>query len=319
MSNFQDYESKRIVQQPPPTAKIIAGKFSYPHNSYDCYHEEQLIYQHLLHLVQTESPSQMVDRFRRLFIERANYPEPEMIRALDKITSSQTAKEEFKFFLNRCCHILINRWYMKPQLNYAVADLIGLFEAKPANSIVISRYSTANYREVSRLRELINLFVQTEQYLILKRFIRAVQVPDEAISREDKQPLMNLIRRYPYLYEHCLMGEDSTLEQKDTVRHFQVEVQKKFEIDLSQYVTYKLRKIQMMRNVSTTEANRILRPVKNPTLLTDSELYTTLKYFVGKVDQGNTYHESAQKFIQYGSQAANFADYKDDLLSLIHI
>lgn len=312
MSNFKGYESNRIVQQ-TPTAKTIAGKFSYPHNSYDCYHEEQFIYQHLLNLVNKESPSQMVDRFRLLFIQRANYPEPEILTVLDKITASGTAKEEFKFFLNRCCHILINRWYMQPQLNYAISDLISLFETQSVNSIPHSRYNSRYYKEISRLRELINLFIESEQYLILRRFIQVVQQPTVQVSREDKQPLITLIRRYPYLYEHCLMAEDSTLEQKDTVRNVQAQVQRKFEIDLSQYVTYKLRKIQMLKNVSTAEANRILRPVNNPTLLTDNELYTTLKHFIGKVDHGNTYHESAQKFIQYGSQAANFGSYKNDL------
>jgi hypothetical protein len=124
---------------------------------------------------------------------------------------------------------------------------------------------------------------------------------------------MNLIRRYPYLYEHCLISEDATFEQKETVRNFQSQIQRKFEIDLSQYVTYKLRRIQMLKNTSPAEANRILRPVNNPTLLSDSELYTTLKHFVGKVEHGNTYHEAAEKFIKYGGQARNFRDFKDDL------
>jgi hypothetical protein len=56
-----------------------------------------------------------------------------------------------------------------------------------------------------------------------------------------------------------------------------------------------------------------LRPVNNPTLLTDSELYTTLKHFVGKIDHGDTYHESAQKFINYGGQSRNFRQFKGDL------
>ncbi|MFM7366689.1 MAG: hypothetical protein ACKO2Z_02565, partial [Sphaerospermopsis kisseleviana] len=163
------------------------------------------------------------------------------------------------------------------------------------------------------LRELVKQFVDSDQYLILRRFIQVVNQPLILPPRQETQPLMNLIRRYPYLYEHCLISEDATFEQKETVRHFQSQVQKKFEIDLSQYVTYKVRRIQMLQNTSTAEANRILRPVNNPTLLTDSELYTTLKHFVGKVEHGNTYHESAQQFIKYGGQARNFGDFKDDL------
>jgi hypothetical protein len=298
-------------KSPPqaPSRRMMTVKLDYDQYYHDSYHEEQLIYQHLLKLVRIESPDQMLERFRLMFIERANYPEPEILTILDKVTASKTATEDFKFFLNRCCHILINHWYMRPLLSSAIADLIGLFSVIPINYKVNNLRS----REINRLRELVKLFVASDQYLTLKRFTQVVSQTRTVAKRRDDQPLMTLIRRYPYLYEHCLMTEESTFEQKETVRHFQTEVQKKFEIDLSQYVTYKMRRIQMLKNTSTAEANRILRPVSNPTLLTDSELYTTLKHFVGKVEHGNTYRESAQQFIQYGSQAANFHNFKDDL------
>jgi hypothetical protein len=298
---------KAILQKHSPN--IIGRKLDYDHYYHDCYHEEQLIYQHLLHLVQKESPDQMLSRFRSLFIERANYPEPEILLVLDKITASKTATEEFKFFLNRCCHILINYWHMNSLLHSAIADLINLFYITP-NAYKINNLRS---REINRLRELVKQFVDSEQYLVLLRFTQVVNENQPVAKKQDHQPLMTLIRRYPYLYEHCLMSDDSTFEQKETVRHFQAQVQKKFELDLSQYVTYKMRRIQMLKNISTAEANRILRPINNPTLLTDSELYTTLKHFVGKVENGNTYHESAQQFIKYGGQAANFRNFKNDL------
>ncbi len=308
MTNIIDPNSDKAILQKHST-NTISRKLDYDHCYHDCYHEEQLIYQHLLRLVKKESTDQMLNRFRALFIERANYPEPEILLALDKITASKTAIEEFKFFLNRCCHILINYWHMNSLLHSAIADLISLF------SIIPTTYKVNNLRsrEINRLRELVKLFVDSEQYLVLLRFTQVVNENQPVAKRRDNQPLMTLIRRYPYLYEHCLMSDDSTLEQKETVRHFQSQVQKKFEVDLSQYVTYKMRRIQMLKNTSIAEANRILRPINNPTLLTDGELYTTLKHFVGKVEHGNTYHESAQQFIKYGAQAANFRNFKDDL------
>jgi hypothetical protein len=303
-----DFNPEKAVPQ-TPLMKIIGGKFDYDHHYHDCYQEEQLIYQHLLNLVQKESPEQMVDRFRALFIDRANYPEPGIIEILDKITASRTATEEFKFFLNRCCHILINRWHMKPLMHGAIADLIALFNAIP----ITYKVNSLRSREINRLRELVKQFIGSEQYLILLRFTQVINHTHPVAQRSDNQQLMTLINRYPYLYDHCLISEDSTLEQQETVRNFQSQVQKKFEIDLSQYVTYKVRRIHLLKNTSSAEANRILRPVNNPTLLTDGELYTTLKHFVGKVEHGNTYHESAQQFINYGGQATNFHNFKDDL------
>ncbi|MDD1438331.1 hypothetical protein MEN24_18720, partial [Dolichospermum sp. ST_sed10] len=130
MRNIIDHNPEKAILQKHST-NIIGGKLDYDHCYHDCYHEEQLIYQHLLHLVQKESTNQMLNRFRSLFIERANYPESEIVPILDKITASKTAPEEFKFFLNRCCHILINYWHMNCLLHSAIADLISLFSAIP--------------------------------------------------------------------------------------------------------------------------------------------------------------------------------------------
>nr|WP_199306844.1 hypothetical protein [Anabaena sphaerica] len=268
-----------------------------------------MIYQHFLHLVQMESPDQMIERFRALFVERANYPEPEIILILDKITASKTATEDFKFFLNRCCHILINRWYMQPQLHHAITELISLFDLPP-NRLVVNSF---RLREIRRLRELLQIFTESDQYVILRRFLQLVNQTPKLNTRKDNQPLINLISRYPYLYEHCLISEDSTFEQQETVRNFQAQVQKKFEIDLSQYITYKVRRIQVLRKVSPAEANRILRPINNPTLLSDSDLYSTVKQFIGKTEGNYTYQERAQQFLKYSSQTAKFQDFKDDL------
>ncbi|MBD2663335.1 hypothetical protein B6N60_03212 [Richelia sinica FACHB-800] len=307
MHHWIGSESDKTLEQ-TPSAKMPGGSLDSYHNPHSCYHEEQQIYQHLLHLVQKESPDHMIERCRALFVDGADYPEHEVLLILDKITASKQAANEFQFFLNRCCHILINRWHMQPQLHYAIADLIELFETPSTRS----RVTSFRAREIRRLRELVKHFTQSEQYLILRRFIQVIDQHPTWGNRQH-QPLMNLIPRYPYLYEHCLISEDSTFEQQQTVKHFQARVQKKFEIDLSQYITYKLRRVQVLRKYSPEEANRILRPVNNPTLLTDSELYSTLKQFLGKPEQGCTYNELAQKFIQYSSQARTFHEYKDDL------
>ncbi|TAF07813.1 MAG: hypothetical protein EAZ77_08470 [Nostocales cyanobacterium] len=307
MKNWTTSEAEKTVEQ-TPSAKGHSGKREYMLNYHDCYQEEQLIYQHLLHLVQMNSPEQMIERFRSLFIERANYPEPEITSILDKITGSKTAPEDFKFFLNRCCHILINRWYMQPQLHYGIVDLITLFDITPSNLGA----GNFRFREIRRLRELLKIFTESEQYTILRRFLQLVNQTPKLNSRKDNQPLINLISRYPYLYEHCLISEDSTYEQQETVRHFQAQVQKKFEIDLSQYITYKVRRVQILRKVSPAEANRILRPIHNPTLLSDSDLYSTVKQFIGKPEGNYTYQERAQQFLQ-SSKTAKFHNFKEEL------
>ena len=308
MKNWTSSESEKTVEQ-TRSAKVHGRRGQHLHNYHDCYQEEQLIYHHLLHLVQMESPDQMIERFRALFIERANYPEPEIIPILDKITASKTATEDFKFFLNRCCHILINRWYIQPQLHYAIVDLIKLFDTPFSRLAGIS----FRLREIRRLRELLSIFTASDQYIILLRFTQLVNPTHNLNGRTYKQPLVNLISRYPYLYEHCLISEDSTFEQQETVRSFQVQVQKKFEVDLSRYVTYKVRSVHISQKYSPFEAHRILQPVNNPTLLSDRDLHSTLRHFIGKSEGNYSYQEKAQQFLKYSSQTTKFHDFKDDL------
>lgn len=309
MSKYIGSNYIKNVEHKPPSKKNFGGNLDYTHNPHHSSVEEQKIYQHLLQLVQSESPTNMIERCRTLFVEGRGYPESEISSTIDKIIQSKKSSEEFVFFLNRCCHILINRWYMQPQSHYAIADLVNILAAEPSGA----RIHSYRYREIRQLRELMHQFIDSEQYLILRRFTQVVNQNFTEEGTQVQRPLMSLIRRYPYLYEHCLISEDSTFEQKETVRHFQGQVQRKFEIDLSQYVTYRVRRAQIVRKAPTADIDRIIRPVHNPTLLSDLELHSTLKQFIGKAESGCTYNELAQKFILYSSGATSFHNFKDGL------
>lgn len=308
MNTWINSEFEKTVLQ-TPSDRRNGGNLDNAHNPHYCPPEEQQIYQHLLHLVRLESPGQMIERFRCLFIEGLGYPEPQIPLLLDKITASKKAVLEFNYFLNRCCHILINRWHMQPQMHHAISELINLFVSSP----IKSRSASLRYREIRRLRELVKLFTESDQYRILLRFTQVVNQPSGSGNDQGNLPLITLIRRYPYLHEHYLISDDSTSEQQQTVRQIQAQVQKKFEIDLSQYVIYKVRCNQIIQKASVADANRILRPVNNPTLLSDRELYSTLKQFIGKVEGDYTYKDLAQNFLRYSSHVSSFRAFKDDL------
>lgn len=271
--------------------------------------EEQQLYQHLLRLVQVESPSQMISRCRALFIEGVDYPDPEIVAIVDQIAQLKTAEQEFKFVLNRCCHILINRWHMQPQLHSAIPELIALFESIPARSSA----GNYRYRSIKRVQELVRLFTQTEQYWSLRRLVQLMTQGNEADRNAGNRPLVTLIRRYPYLYEHCLLTEESNFEHQQTVKQIQTEVQKKFEVDLSQYITYQVRRAQILKVAPKEDISRILRPASNPTLLSDRELNGALKQFIGKVEGDSTYQDLAQNFLRHHQQQSSFKVFKDNL------
>jgi len=272
--------------------------------------EEQKLYDHLLQLVQSELPHELIERFRSLFVDGVGYSNANISAALDKITASKAADQEFQFVLNRCCHILINRWQTRPQLQAAIPELVALFKTEPTRST--SEMSRS--RSVRRLRSLVKQFVESEQYLTLQRLARVMSQSQEHPT--GSAPLGSLIRRYPYLYEHCLLAEGSTYEQQQTIRRVQATAQRQYEVDLSQYVTYQVRRSQIARSVSPQAATR-LSPVQNPTLLNDRELCTALKQFAGKSQNSQTYRDVAQRFLSQSNRVQPFHSFKDDLYEYI--
>jgi hypothetical protein len=265
---------------------------------------EQRLYDHLLQLVQSAPPSQLISRFQALFIEGVDYPEPEILAVLDAITVSKAATHDFRFVLNRCCHILINRWQARPQLQPSIAELVALFESPPSRQALT--YSRS--RSVRRIRSLTQDFTRSEQYLALRRLAQ-VLVPPTAIAIPDSAALGNLIRRYPYLYEHCLLAEGCTHSETHTVRQLQEKAQRQYEVDLSHYVTYQVRR---SRPIATGPRDRVLVPATNPTLLTEADLCLALKHFIGRSQGNYSYRDLAQRFLQ-SSQTQKYGFFKDDL------
>lgn len=265
--------------------------------------EEQQLYDHLLYCVQVESPSQMIERFQQLFLDGSRYTEPPVWMALEKLAMDKQSEQDFKYILNRCCHILINRWQVQPQLQKAIPELVAIFDNLPSQGRVHSRGA-------KRLRQLVEHFIETDQYLTLRRL---AQVMSDATDGSGSKEVGTLIQRYPYLYEHCLLSEDSSYEHQQTVRQVQARVQRRFELDLSQYVTYQVRCAQSIRNGSKDTPPKTIVPVKNPTLLSDRELGVSLKQFVGKVEGSQTCRDIAQNFLTHTSHTPRYKDFKDDL------
>lgn len=269
--------------------------------------QEQVLYDHLLIYAEYETPEQLIDRFRTLFFEGVGYPHPEVVAALDQIVSSKEIDEYFHYILNRCCHILINRWHGRPQLQYAVPALLELFEMRHRREV--REYIRA--RQIRNLHHVVEKFTETEQYLTLKRLSHLVRVDDRS-SHNKNRPLGNLIQRYPYLYEYCLVSEDSPIEHHNNIRRIQMDAQHQFEVNLSHYVTYRVRQARLKKQVPSSQAYSRLRPVENPTLLSDRELVRSLNQFSGKVDQGRSYSDSARIFLQQ-NQGVSFRKFKRDL------
>ncbi|MBT9310902.1 hypothetical protein [Leptothoe kymatousa] len=269
--------------------------------------QEQVLYDHWLSCVNSEQPDVIVQRFSQLFIDGTGYEDRQVVGSLDEILQDNQVDVYFHHILNRCCHILINRWQRNREYQPAVADLVALFDYYPSNGV----REVSRARSVRRLRDIVSQFRKTEQYLMLTRL---VQVMNEANGPErSRQPLGTLIGRYPYLYEHCLLSDESPKEQKTHVRRMQRQVQKKVELDLSQYVNYRVRRSRLKRQGLLDKQGQWLRPAENPTLLSDRELVDSLQQFSGKNSEGRTYTDLALLFRSQCCEAVTFKSFKDDL------
>ncbi|MEL4897330.1 hypothetical protein [Crocosphaera sp. Alani8] len=270
--------------------------------------EDQVVYDYFLQHIRTDTPGQLVEDFRRLFIEGRGFRDPQIYIAVEKIVKQKNNEHQFNYFFNRCCHILINHWQMDVQSHAAIPELVGLLEnLSPPRS---GYQSTAN-----RVRYLVKNFTQCDEYLKLQRLARVI---NNKLNPDKSNLVGNLIHRYPYLYNHCLLGEESSQEHQQTVRKIKNQTEKRFEVNLSRYVTYKVRLARVSRSGDLEpQQGRIIRPVKNPTLLRDKELNQALKHYVGTVDGGYTYKNLSQNFLSQTVHTQSFGRYKDDLYEYI--
>ncbi len=271
--------------------------------------EEELLYEHLLYCVKKESPRQLIERFRLLFIDGNGYPEPAIAQALSRITALNLAEQEFNNILNRCCYILINHWQMHPGQKAAIPTLVALFE----NLSSSFRAGTLQARSRRRLQKLVQMFVQSEEYLALQRLVRVVKPDSTAGERGVKPPLALLIPRYPYLYTHCLLNEGSSSEHQQAIRRIQAQRQRQFEIHLSQYALTLARAFQVERQSVSCPAARQLPSVRNPTLLSDRKLFLALRQFVGKVEGSSTYRDLAHVFLAHTCRTPSYLEFKKNL------
>lgn len=260
--------------------------------------DEQKLYNHIVSCVQTESPAQVIERFRQLFIDGMGYPDREIEATLYSIVSLKRSEQEFKYILHRCCYIPINRWQLNSQHKFAIGKLVALFKQT-------SPRFGMDFYIVKCLQHQINLFTKSEEFVTLERLVKAVEQGSQPEQQESNCPLGELICRYPYLYGYSLLSKGSLEEDQQTIKRLQFQRQKQFENDLSQYLNY----LVEPRN---TEIG-IVQPAANPTLLKDAELHLAVREFAGKVKGDRSYKESARLFLSDAIPAPFYESFKFDL------
>lgn len=270
---------------------------------------EQIVYEHFLYVVRTETPVRVLERFRSLFIEGVNYSDNRIWTTIETLAFERTAEQNFPLIINRCCYILVNHWQMQPSGQVPVASLVEML----ANlNDVRMTYS----RVVRRLRQLLQLYLQGDDYPKLKRLNEVLNGTTSGKDTIGERQLGTLINRYPYLYEHSLVSEERTFENVETIKRVQRGLRKQQETNLSHYLTYQVRRSRIKAQLGRDAADN-LPSVLNPTLLSTKELGMAFGQFSGKAEGNATYQDLSRGFVSHLQMQPIIKTFKGDLYDYI--
>jgi hypothetical protein len=271
---------------------------------------EQIIYEHFLYVVKTEKPVRVLERFKNLFIEGVTYSDSRIWATIETLAFEKTAEQNFPLIINRCCYILVNYWQMQPAGRSPIANLVGMLEN--LNDVRMT-YS----RVVRRLRQLLHLYLQSEDFPKLKRLNFVLNGNNtEGKDSLQEQPLGTLINRYPYLYEHSLVTEERTLENVETIKRVQRDLRQQQESSLSHYLTYQVRRSRIKAQLGQDAANN-LPVIANPTLLSTKELGMAFGQFAGKAEGDASYQDLSRGFVSRLEMQPTIKSFKRDLFEYI--
>ena len=270
---------------------------------------EQIVYEHFLYVVRTETPVRVLERFRSLFIEGVNYSDNRIWTTIETLAFERTAEQNFPLMINRCCYILVNHWQMQPSGQVPVASLVAMLAH--LNDVRMT-YS----RVVRRLRQLLQFYLQGDDYPKLKRLNEVLNGNTSTKDTVGERQLGTLINRYPYLYEHSLVSEERTFENVETIKRVQGGLRKQQETNLSQYLTYQVRRSRLKAQLGQDAANN-LPSVVNPTLLSTKELGMAFGQFAGKAEGNATYQDLSRGFVSHLQMQPIIKTFKGDLYDYI--
>ncbi len=266
---------------------------------------EQVVYEHFQRLIKTETPEQLLERFRSLFIEGASYEDSRVWATIETLAFENTAEQNFPLIINRCCHILIHHWQLQPSGNISIDRLIAIL-ANP--DPVPGKYS----KITRRLRQLLKIYLSSDDYQILNRL--NIVLTGQILNRDaiESEPLGKLVTRYPYLYEHYLVSVERNLENIQTIERVQQSLRDWQEAELSQYFTYQVRKSRIKAQVGREAANNLPR-IANPTLLPSRDLGIAFIKFAGKADGVASYQDLSHRFVAKLQTKPTIKVFKRDL------
>ena len=264
------------------------------------------LYQYFLKVIATESSSEVLAKVRLLLVETASYPDNEVLEMVKNLVYSPTAKANCALFFNRLCQACIAAWIVNINTKAASFELLNLFKKLDISSRRQKKF-------IIRWQEEGKAFTESSQYLKLQRLIRIIN-PRIVSDAPKPQVLGDLLGRYPFLYKHCLLDNESVEEYINFLAGFKRHQQTSFQQKLNITIVRQKQKIEVARlRTLTTKIPQPIEIIPNPTLLNHQVFNTATETFT-QLTQNQINNKKDINFLKE-NQSLLFKDFK---IWLIH-
>ncbi|GAB4377085.1 MAG: hypothetical protein Kow00121_25570 [Elainellaceae cyanobacterium] len=208
---------------------------------------QETLYAFLLNAVKAWSAEEVLQEFKRIFIQPTESVSADIIPALYQIIFANQ-EQEFRNTLKRSCYILVNNWEIA-RAYQPIQELIQLFSDpsldKPTGS-----------RTLRRLRQWLKNFANSSDFEELKLFAQ----------RYDNHGAIHWHYRYvPYLLVSQYTNLNNPFEQRQAAQNLYLKLKEKFKFELAMYTAHSER------------VSPINKQLSNPTCLGDDVLFLIKK------------------------------------------
>ncbi len=243
---------------------------------------QERIYGFLVEIVKHWTPEEVLQEFKRLFIEPLNAVNIDSISGVYGIFEEYN-ELEFRHTLKRCCYILVNNWEHSRKHKY-IQDLVDLLGKCEFN------FNHNNEVKIKMLRRWLINFIDSHDFHELKLFV----------SRVEEQNKTHWANRYTsYLLVAQSANINNPKEQQEAAIKRSKELKDKFKFDLAMYIASS----QSTKKIANSH-------YKNPTILGDDVLRLIKAIVVKKGDF--SYENIAHIFLQQ-TEKQSFSEFKNSL------
>ncbi len=277
--------------------------------SYKRVNLEKIIYKYLRDYVENNTPTDVIAEFRRIFFQFSI--QDVLLRShIESLIFSKEDRARFSYVLNYSYHIIINHWAQQTELQPFIVELVKVIET-------INFKSQCYDRRRKKIFELADNFLQTDYYLKLQRLAKVIACKSLA-NFNFQEPISNYLTHYPYLYQSLLLGKEYIPEEKSLIIKLQNTRQQYFEFQLAQHIIYRSRLVEIARARQISHgAGKLIRRVKNPSLLSDKDLKNSIKKYLEKPDKKETLGQISQKFLRENTSDISYREFKKNLYTYL--